>query len=103
MANLAGGAANHVRQGKIAALKARGNNTAQAEQKLADYNAHISAASRYSAAARAAFDGITSAGDVDAGFAEGYRQIGLADREMTQAYADLKDVYIWYLHSGAGK
>jgi hypothetical protein len=80
---------------RIAALKDRGNNTAP--QKLADYNAHIDAAAGYSLAARAAFESITSADNTDNGFNEGYRQIGLADREMTQAYVDLKGVYLWYL------
>ena len=84
---------------KIAVLKARGDNTAPAEQKLADYNAHVDAAARYSLAARAAFEGITSADNMDSGFNEGYRQIGQADGEMTQAYVDLKGVYLWYLQA----
>ena len=88
---------------KIAALKARGNNTAPAEQKLADYNAHVDAAAMYSLAARAAFEGITSADNTDRGFNEGYRQIGLANREMTQAYVDLKGVYLWYLQATRAK
>ena len=88
---------------KIAALKARGDNTAPAEQKLADYNAHVDAAAMYSLAARAAFEGITSADNTDRGFNEGYRQIGLANREMTQAYVDLKGVYLWYLQATRAK
>jgi hypothetical protein len=84
---------------KIAALKARGNNTATVEQKLADYDAHVDAAERYSDAAMTAFEAITGADNTDSGFNEGYRQIGLADREMTQAYVDLKGVYLWYLQA----
>jgi hypothetical protein len=89
--------------GKIAVLKARGNNTATVEQKLADYDAHVDAAERYSIAARAAFEGITGADNTDRGFNEGYRQIGLADREMTQAYVNLKSVYLWYLQASRTK
>jgi hypothetical protein len=89
--------------GKIAVLKARGHNTATVEQKLADYDAHVDAAERYSIAAKAAFEGITSADNTDRGFNEGYRQIGLADREMTQAYVDLKGVYLWYLQVSRAK
>ncbi len=84
---------------RIAALKLPGNNTAAVEQKLADYNAHVDAAGGYSLAASAAFEGITDADNTDSGFNEGYRQIGLADREMTQAYVDLKGVYLWYLQA----
>jgi hypothetical protein len=84
---------------KISALKAGGDNTAVAEPNLADYNAHVDAAVRYSLAARTAFEGITSVDNTDNGFSEGYRQIGLADREMTRAYADLKSVYLWYLRA----
>jgi hypothetical protein len=84
---------------RIALLKARGNDTVAVENKLADYNAHVNAAGTYSLAARAAFEGITSADNTDSGFNEGYRQIRLADREMTQAYADLREVYRWYLQN----
>jgi hypothetical protein len=84
---------------KIAVLKASGVNTAAAGQDLTNYNAHVDAAAMYSLAARAAFEGITSADNTDNGFNEGYAQIGLADGEMTQAYADLKNVYLWYLQA----
>lgn len=84
---------------KISALKAGGDNTAVAEPNLADYNVHVDAAVRYSLAARTAFEGITSAENTDNGFSEGYRQIELANREMTRAYADLKSVYLWYLQA----
>lgn len=87
--------------GRLAALKAQGKDTSQPEGKLADYDEHLDAAGQCSAAARAAFLGITGAADADRGFAEGYRQIGLADREMSRAYADLKDVYLWYLRNTA--
>jgi len=83
---------------RIAALNVTGDTTAVG-QKLADYNAHVDAAAGYSLAARAAFEGITSAENTDIGFNEGYRQIGLADREMTQAFVDLKAVYLWYLQA----
>jgi hypothetical protein len=36
---------------------------------------------------------------MDRGFNEGYRHIALADREMTQAYVDLRSVYLWYLQA----
>jgi hypothetical protein len=88
---------------RIAALKLPGNYTASVEQKLADYNAHVDAAGRYSLAAKAAFEGITDADNTDRGFNEGYRQIALADREMTQAYVDLKGVYLWYLQASRTK
>jgi hypothetical protein len=84
---------------RIAALKATGKDTAKIEQKLADYDAHVAAAGLYSLAARTAFEGITSAENTDSGFNEGYRQLGLANREMTQAYVDLKGVYLWYLQN----
>ena len=84
---------------RIAALKATGNNTATAEQKLADYNAHINAAAAYSSAARDSFEGISGVNNMDRDFNEGYRQIAQADREMTQAYVDLKSVYLWYLQA----
>jgi hypothetical protein len=84
---------------RIAALKAAGNNTAPAEQKMAEYNAHIDAAAAYSDAARNAFEGITASDNMDAGFNDGYRQIAQADIEMTQAYVDLKGVYLWYLQA----
>ncbi len=87
--------------GKLATLKALGKDTGQPEGKLADYDEHLDAAGQCSAAARAAFLGITGADNVDRGFAEGYRQIGLADREMSRAYADLRDVYLWYLQNAA--
>jgi hypothetical protein len=87
---------------RVAALNVTGN-TASVEQNLADYNAHVDTAAGYSLAARAAFEGITSADNADNGFNEGYRQIGLADREMTRAYADLKSVYLWYLQASRTK
>jgi len=88
---------------KIAALTARGNNTAAVGQKLADYDAHVAAAGLYASAARAAFEGITSADNMDSGFNEGYRQIGLANGEMIRAYADLKTVYLWYLQASRAR
>jgi hypothetical protein len=87
---------------RIAALNAV-SNTDDVERNLADYNAHVDAAAGYSLAARAAFEGITSADNADNGFNEGYRQIGLADREMIRAYADLKSVYLWYLQATRAK
>lgn len=80
---------------RIASLE--GIDTASAVQKLADYDDHVDAAARYSGAVRAAFECITTADNTDSGFNEGYRQIGMADREMARAYADLKSIYLWYL------
>lgn len=88
---------------RIAAQKPRSNDTAIVGQKLADYNAHVAAAGVYSLAAKAAFEGITDADNMDRGFNEGYRQIAQADREMTQAYVDLKGVYLWYLQASRAK
>lgn len=84
---------------RIAALEAKGNNMTAADQKLASYDAHIAAAASYSAAARAAFEGITSKDNVDNDFNEGYQQINLAENQMSLAYADLKEVYLIYLQA----
>jgi hypothetical protein len=92
--NASGGIAD-----RIAALNIPGEDRARIEQRLADYDTHVDNADGYSLAARTAFEGITSADNTDSGFNEGYRQIGLADREMNQAYIDLKAVYLWYLQA----
>lgn len=89
--------------GKIADLKAAGNDIAVLEGKLADYDAHLDAASQYADAARTAFEGISGEADADSGFNAGYQQIRLADLEMDKAYADLKDFYLLYLHSSHTK
>jgi hypothetical protein len=85
--------------GKVADLKADGNDIADLENELADYNAHVDAAAGYADAARAAFEGISSDANADSGFDDGYRQISKADIEMNKAYADLKDFYLLYLRS----
>jgi hypothetical protein len=83
----------------IAELKASGNDAAALESRLADYGAHIDAASQYAYAARTAFEGISSETNADSGFNAGYQQIRLADLEMGKAFNDLKNFYMLYLHS----
>lgn len=85
--------------GKIADLKASGNDTAALESRLADYDAHVDAASQYAYAARTAFEGISSETNADSGFNAGYQQIRLADHEMGKAFTDLKNFYTLYLYS----
>lgn len=86
---------------KIDDLKAKGKNTAQLEAALASYDGHVSAAGQHAAAARAAFEGITSASNTDRGFIEGLKQLRLAEQELNKAYSDLKRFYWYFFRNGA--
>lgn len=88
---------------KINDLKAKGYDTTQAEKALADYNVHVDAASQNSAAARAAFNGITGTGNMDSGFKEGLKQVSLAEQELGKSFSDLKDIYLLILRGNISK
>jgi len=83
---------------KIANLKVQGNDTTRAEQLLADYDGHVSAASDHMDVAKARFDNITSAGNADQNFASGYGELSRSETELGKAYIDLKELYRLLLH-----
>ena len=78
---------------KIATADVDANQTLKLNQLLADYDTRVDAAERHSGAAKASFDNITSAADADLHFNAGYGELQQAEKQLTLAYADLKEIY----------
>ncbi|WP_424357015.1 hypothetical protein [Methanocella sp. MCL-LM] len=78
---------------KIATADTDANESLKLNQLLADYDAHVDTAAQHSGAAKASFDRITSAADADQHFDAGFGELQQAEKQLTLAYADLKEIY----------
>ncbi len=83
--------ASAVASSKVIAMKAQGRDTGNIERALAQYNGHVDSATRYVDEARAEFNSIS--GPNDGRFTSGAKQLASAEREMKNAYSDLKSIY----------